>query len=226
MVFGIGTVLAAGWFATFFAFVKRLGPLGLFLLGIADSSFFFLPFGNDLLLIALVAGNRTGFGWIWYVLLGAAGSVVGALLVDVVMRKVGEEGLEYFVNKRTIDRLRKKVEEHAGYAIFIGTVMPPPFPFTAVVMMAAALQARRRTILLAVFIGRVVRFTIESLLAIRFGKAILEYLESDVVQYVVYGFVAIAVIGTIFSIRKWVRGRRQWSAGRSSGGMLPENSTT
>jgi membrane protein YqaA with SNARE-associated domain len=214
MVFAIGTVLAAGWFASFFAFVRRLGPLGLFFLGIADSSFFFLPFGNDLLLIALVASNRTGFDWVLYVLLAASGSVVGAFFVDLIMRKVGEEGLEYFVKKRTIDRLRKKVEAHAGYAVFFATLMPPPFPFTAVVMTASALQARRRTVLLAVFFGRVVRFTIEALLAIRYGETILRYLESDAIQYVMYGVAAIAIVGTIFSIRKWVRGRKQWS-GRS-----------
>jgi membrane protein YqaA with SNARE-associated domain len=215
MVSGMKTVLlAGGWFASFFAFVRRLGPLGLFLLGIADSSFFFLPFGNDLLLIALVASNREGLDWILYVLLAAAGSVVGAFLVDVVMRKVGEEGLEYFVKKRTIDRLRKRVEEHAGRAVFVATMMPPPFPFTAVVLTAAALQARRRSILLAVFFGRLVRFTIEALLAIRYGEAILGYLESDVVRYAVYAIAAIAIVGTIFSIRKWVGGRRQWSGSR------------
>jgi membrane protein YqaA with SNARE-associated domain len=216
MVFGIRTgVLAAGWFASAFEFVKRLGPLGLFLLGIADSSFFFLPFGNDLLLIALVASNRTGFDWILYVLLAAAGSVAGAFLVDAVMRKVGEEGLENFVKKQTVTRLRKRVEEHAGRAIFLATVLPPPFPFTAVVMTASALQARRRSILLAVFFGRVVRFTVEALLALRYGEAILAYLESDALRYTMYGLAVIAIAGTALSIRKWLRGRKQWSRGRA-----------
>jgi membrane protein YqaA with SNARE-associated domain len=219
MVFGgrtVGALFAAGWFASLFEAVRRLGPLGLFLVGIADSSFIFLPFGNDLLLIALVASNRTGFDWVLYVLVAAAGSVVGALLLDVVMRKVGEEGLEYFVKKRTVDKLRKRVEEHAGRAVFIATMMPPPFPFTAVVMMASALQARRRSILLAVFLGRVVRFTIEALLAIRYGKAILGYLESDVLQYVMYAVIVIALVGTTLSMRKWLSGRKQWSGRRAT----------
>jgi membrane protein YqaA with SNARE-associated domain len=212
----VAVAAAAGWLASFYQFVRRLGPFGLFFLGIADSSFFFLPFGNDLLLIALVSAEREGFTWVLYVLMAAAGSVVGALLVDILMRKVGEEGLENFVNKKTVDRLRRKVEEHAGRAIFLGTVMPPPFPFTAVVMTASALQARRQTILLAVFFGRVTRFTLEALLAIRYGEAILGYLESDVVTYCVLAFVAIALVGTAFSIRKWVRGRKQWSGRRAS----------
>jgi membrane protein YqaA with SNARE-associated domain len=212
----VAAVAAAGWVASLYQFVRRLGPYGLFILGIADSSFFFLPFGNDLLLIALVAAEREGFTWVLYVLLAAAGSLVGAFLVDLVMRKVGEEGLENFVKKRTVDRLRRKVESHAGGAVFLATVMPPPFPFTAVVMTASALQARRRTILLAVFFGRVTRFTVEALLAIRYGEAILGWIESDAVQYAVIAFAAIAIVGTAFSIRKWLRGRKSWSGSRAS----------
>jgi len=40
---------------SFFRFLIRLGLLGPLLLGIADSSFLFLPFGNDLLLVIVLA---------------------------------------------------------------------------------------------------------------------------------------------------------------------------
>jgi len=207
----------SGWMAGVFATLKRLGPIGVFLLGIADSSFLFLPFGNDLLLIALVSANRDSWIWILYVVLAAAGSVIGAFLVDVLMRKVGEEGLEYFVDERTIKRLRGKIEKHAGRAVFVATVMPPPFPFTAVVMSASALQAPRKTVLSAVFLGRLVRFTIEALLALWFGRQLLTWLDSDYVEYAMYAFLAIAVVGTALSIRKWVTGRKKWRSGRTGG---------
>src|ERR1017187_1182817 len=38
-----------------FAFFLHIGGFGLVILGVLDSSFFFLPFGNDLLLVVLVA---------------------------------------------------------------------------------------------------------------------------------------------------------------------------
>jgi membrane protein YqaA with SNARE-associated domain len=203
----------SGWLAGVFGVLKRLGPIGLFLLGIADSSFLFLPFGNDLLLIALVSANRDSWIWLLYVVAAAAGSVVGALIVDLLMRKVGEEGLEHFVNERTVSRLRKKLEKHAGRAIFVATLMPPPFPFTAVVMSASALQAPRKTILASVFFGRLVRFTIEALLALWVGQRLLSWLDSDYLDYAVYGFLAIAAVGTTLTVRKWVTGRKQWRSG-------------
>ncbi|HEX5081937.1 MAG TPA: membrane-associated protein, partial [Blastocatellia bacterium] len=80
-----------------FAFFRRMGALGLFLLGVFDSSFLIFPFGNDLLLIALVSSERHPWWWVIYTIAAALGSVVGVTLVDLVMRKAGEEGLEKFV---------------------------------------------------------------------------------------------------------------------------------
>jgi len=71
-----------------------MGVLGLFLFGVGDSSFLFLPFGNDLLLIALVSNERGPWRWVIYTLAAALGSVVGSALVDLVMRNVGKEGAE------------------------------------------------------------------------------------------------------------------------------------
>jgi len=75
-----------------------------------DSSFLVLPFGNDLLLIALVSRNRESLIWIVYVIVSAIGSVVGVFFVDLVMRKAGETGLERFVSRKRIEKLKAKLE--------------------------------------------------------------------------------------------------------------------
>jgi membrane protein YqaA with SNARE-associated domain len=211
------TVLLAGsWAYSIFTFFRKLGGFGLLLMGILDSSFLFLPFGNDLLLIALVSADRDGWSWIFYVLMSAIGSVLGVLLVDLVMRKAGEQGLEKFVKPDKVKRLKRKMEEKAGWVVFFATMIPPPFPFTAVVLTASALQCSRKKILLAVFFGRLLRFTAEAMLAIFFGRQVLKLLNSDVLEYMVYGFLAIAIVGSFFSIRKWVGGRRRPPAMRPS----------
>ena len=43
------------------AFFIQYGALGLFLLGLADDSFLFLPVGSDLLMVILVARNAAKF---------------------------------------------------------------------------------------------------------------------------------------------------------------------
>jgi membrane protein YqaA with SNARE-associated domain len=196
-----------------------MGAIGLFLLGVLDSSFLFLPFGNDLLLIALVSSNRTSAIWILYVVASALGSVLGVLIVDLIMRKTGEEGLEKFVSRKKVERLKRKMDKHAGWAVFWATLIPPPFPFTAVVMTASALQCSRKKIVLAVFFGRLLRFTIEALLALYFGRQILKFIDSDVMEYFVYGLLVIAVVGSVYSIRKWFKG------GKGSPSMRPREAT-
>lgn len=200
-------ILAGGWAHSVFRFFRRLGIFGLFLVSALDSSFLVLPFGNDLLLIGLVSSDRQGLMWIAYVLISVFGSMLGVLVLDVIMRKTGEKGLERFLKKQKIHQLRDRISDKAGLTVFMATVLPPPFPFTPVVMTASALQVSRRTLLGAVFLGRLVRFTLEAILAIYFGRKLIQYMNSKPVEYIVYGLIAIAVVGSVFSILKWV-GRR------------------
>ena len=198
-------LFATSWAYSIFRFFRRLGPFGLVLMGALDSSFLFLPFGNDLLLIALVSSDREGWAWILYVLMSAVGSVIGVLVVDLIMRKAGEEGLRRFLKPKQINRLRTKIENGAGWAVFTATLLPPPFPFTPVVMVTAALQASRNKLLIAVFFGRVLRYSVAALLAIYFGRRIIGYMDSPVVEYFIYAFIAVAVVGSTLSIIKWTR---------------------
>ena len=183
----------------------RLGVPGLFLMSALDSSFLVLPFGNDLLLIALVSSNRESFIWIAYVLVSAVGSVLGVFVVDLLMRKAGEKGLERFVKPKRLERLKKKLENKLGITVFVATILPPPFPFTPVIMTASALQCSRRKLFGAVFVGRLLRYTAESILALYFGRQVIAYFNSDVVSYVVYGLVGLAVVLSTLSLLRWLK---------------------
>jgi membrane protein YqaA with SNARE-associated domain len=170
-----------------------------------DSSFLVLPFGNDLLLIALVSANRNSLIWIAYVLVSALGSVVGVLIVDVIMRKAGEKGLERFVSAKKVETLKAKLENKSGITVFIATLIPPPFPFTPVVMTASALQSPRIKMLTAVFLGRLIRFGIEAVLALYFGRQMVAFLNSDVVTYFVYGLIGLAIVLSTLSLLRWLK---------------------
>ena len=186
-------------------FFFRLGIFGLFLLSALDSSFLVLPFGNDLLLIALVSAGRSSPRWIAYVVVSALGSLVGVFVVGVLMRKAGEKGLERFLSPRKIEKFKRKVENKAGISVFIATLLPPPFPFTPVIMTASALQCSRRTMFIAVFVGRLLRFTIEALLALYFGRKLIAFLRSDVVTYTIYGLIALGAVLSTLSVITWLR---------------------
>lgn len=191
-----------GWILRFF---MRLGLFGLFLMSALDSSFLVLPFGNDLLLIALVSSNREGLWWIACAFVSAIGSVVGVFFIDLVMRKTGEKGLERFVSQKRIEKLKAKLENKGGITVFAATLIPPPFPFTPVVMTASALQSPRGKLLAAVFFGRLVRFGLEAVLALYFGRQVIAFINSDAVTYIVYGMVGTAIVLSTLSLMKWLK---------------------
>lgn len=191
--------------ASIWRFFRRLGVFGLFLMGVLDSSFLILPFGNDLLLIAFISSDRTGPTWLVYVLVSALGSMLGVFIVDLLMRKAGEKGLEHFVSPRRIERLKNKFENKAGITLFLATLIPPPFPFTPAVMTFSALQLPRKKLLGIVFLGRLLRFGVVGVLALYFGRQLIAYINSDVLAYFVYALIAIAIAASTWSVFRWLK---------------------
>jgi membrane protein YqaA with SNARE-associated domain len=183
----------------------RLGMPGLFLMSALDSSFLVLPFGNDLLLVALVSSNRDSLIWIAYVVVSALGSVVGVFAIDLLMRKAGEKGLERFVKPKKLERLKQRIENKLGVTVLVATLLPPPFPFTPVIMTASAFQCSRPKLFGAVFVGRLVRYTAEAILALYFGRRVIAFFNSDVVAYFMYGLITAAIVLSTLSLIRWFK---------------------
>lgn len=175
-------------------------------MGVMDSSFLFLPFGNDLLVVAMAARNHDG--WPFYVISAVCGSTLGVFLLDVLARKGGEVGVQKAAGPKQFEMLKRKIGKRGGAAIVVGCLAPPPFPFTMVVAVNSALGYPRQRLLWTVAGARTVRFTILSLLAVRFGRAILQIANSDAFKWSMVGFTMICIVGSAFSIAKWVRSRR------------------
>ena len=181
----------------------HLGALGLVVLGLLDSSFLFMPIGNDLLLVALTAQNHNRLAY--YVPMAALGSVIGVLLLDLVARKRGEQGLQKMMSSKRLVYLKRKVGERAAMAVAVAALAPPPFPFTAVIAAASAFNYPRWKLLSVVGSSRILRFTVIGLLAIWQGERILSIAKSPVFETIMLAFVAICLIGSVLSIRKWLR---------------------
>jgi membrane protein YqaA with SNARE-associated domain len=180
-----------------------LGGIGLLIMGVLDSSFLFMPLGNDLLVIALTARHEARMPY--YAAMATAGSVLGVLLIDIISRKGGEKGLEGRVPEHRLEYLKQRIRRRAGWAISFAALMPPPFPFTPFIVVAAALQYPRRRLLAVVAASRLVRFSVAGALAIVFGRRILQMAESPALQYGVVALVLVSVAGSAFSIYSWIK---------------------
>lgn len=179
-------------------------------MGVLDSSFLFLPFGNDLLIVSLVARHHQGF--LIYVLSAATGSTLGALLIDLVARKAGEEGIQKVAGRKRFDYLKRKIGEKGGRALVLGCLAPPPFPFTMLVATNSALGYPRSRLLWIVWLARSLRFAILGLLALKFGGAILRMFNSTAFKWTMLVLIAICIVGSGFSIANWVRKSRRVQA--------------
>ena len=94
----------------------------------------------------------------------------------------------------------------------VAPLMPPPFPLTAVLVAAGALGAGRVRALSAISIGFAIRFSIESLLALIYGRRIIRWLESDLVQDIGLGLIVIAVVASVISVVRVATRRSSRSA--------------
>src|SRR5215475_9841567 len=172
-------------------FFWKLGGPGLLLLGILDSSFLFAPLGNDLLVIAMSAHSHSFISMLYYAFMSTVGSVLGCLLVDLLVRSAGEQGLERHLSKKRLEYLKFKIEKNAAWALALASIAPPPFPFTPVVMAAAALQYSRRKMIAVVGVARMVRFTALGLLALRYGRSIMHWINNPVLQSILIGLLVV-----------------------------------
>lgn len=183
-----------------------MGGFGLVGFGILDSSFLFLPLGNDLLLIILTARKPELF-W-YYALMATLGSLIGCAITDAVSRKIGEAGLEHMAHPDRVKRLRGKIEQHAWWVLGLASLLPPPFPFTVFLIAASGLQMPRWKVLGAVGTGRMIRFFALALLAVQYGRQILRISRRPEVEYFFIALAVISIAGSALSVYKWVRSSR------------------
>jgi membrane protein YqaA with SNARE-associated domain len=195
---------------TLFVFFLHLGAFGLLTLGVLDSSFLFLPLGNDLLLVALTVRHHSLLPI--YVAAAAGGSTLGCYVLDLTVRKRGGAGIRKILSAKRLEYVETKVEHHAAAALLIATLAPPPFPFTTVIAAVSALHYPRGKMLGVIAGGRVVRFTIVGLLAIWLGRHLMRFTRTPAFEWSMAAFIALCVIGSAISIYKWISGAGRTAA--------------
>jgi membrane protein YqaA with SNARE-associated domain len=185
------------------AFFIQYGALGLFLLGLADDSFLFLPVGSDLLMVILVARNAAKFPL--YIAGAAVGSACGVYLLDLVCRKSGEKGLTKIIKPNRLQYLKDKIEKHGLLVLIVACLAPPPFPFGAFIAAASALQFPRLRLLTIVLLARAARYALVGWAALYFGRHILRVTRTPEFLWIMGVFIAICLVGSAIEGIRWFR---------------------
>lgn len=190
-------------------FIFHLNYLGPFVMGVLDSSFLVLPFGNDLVVVGLVAQHhKVDTLWI-YILSAAIGSSCGAFILALVARKLGAERIRKLAGKKRFERLSGWIEGHGALSISAGALAPPPFPYTLVVAAAGALDYSITRIVIVNFLARAARFTLLAWLALKFGRQVIAISQSPAFRWSMVGFVILCFAATGFSLWQWFHSRHK-----------------
>lgn len=193
--------------------LHRLGGVGLVVLGLADSSLIPLPGSMDVFTILLSAHNRPW--WPYYAAMATLGAVLGGYLTYRLSEKGGEETLERKIGRERAEKVYRKFEKQGGFWVFLGSVLPPPFPIVPVLMAAGVMQYPKRKFIAALSAGRGVRFFAVAYVGHIYGQAIISWL-SQYYRPVLYGLIAAAVAGAIGALVyfKWYRPRHKQRTAR------------
>jgi len=191
---------------------------GVVALAALDSTFFFtLPLGIDAAIVIL-ASRRGVYFWLTP-LLATAGSLVGAAFTYWTGMKIGETGLTHVLSPKRLQRIQRRLK---GSAVTLAALdlMPPPFPFSLFVLGAGAVKVDRRKFFVTLTCCRLLRFGVDAILGLRYGKRALIWLQSDVVERIVAGVVLLALIVSVISL---LRFRLRHRSSHPGDGHFPEH---
>ncbi|MBV9622941.1 MAG: VTT domain-containing protein [Acidobacteria bacterium] len=129
----------------------------------------------DVVVGGYVAQNHAR--WLLYGLLAATGSAVGSLVIYGIGYAGGEELLRKRVSAARFQKLHAAFEKHPFSSLMLPAMLPPPTPFKIFALAAAVAEMSISHFLLAIFLGRTVRFLVLAVLVIEFGPEVVHRLR-------------------------------------------------
>lgn len=161
------------------------------IIGALDSSLLSLPEINDYLVVGRCYKYPSAA--FYFPLFAAAGSVIGCNLLYTIVRRGGQAVLRKRFKLQSIKRVERAYERFGFLAIGIPAILPPPLPFKIFVATAGALEYPRWKFLLTVMIARSLRYYVEGILAVYYGRRVLLFLKDN-------GLVIISIVGSLVLI--------------------------
>jgi membrane protein YqaA with SNARE-associated domain len=192
MINVLATGFLAHWISLLQNWLLRLGIWGIGVAAIIDTSS--IPLPMDLLIGGYVWADRPHF-WI-YCLLASVGSSIGGLVPFLLGRAGGELFLLKRMDRAKLEELRDRFARQEFLAVLVPSMLPPPTPWKIFVFGAGVFEMKILPFMLAVFVGRMIRWMLLSLLVIWLGPSAVEMVAHHALKAFLV-LLAVAVIGLI-----------------------------
>lgn len=191
------------FFLNFRDWLLGFGAFGLFGIALLDAALIPIPGGPDVVLMTLAHLNHALMPL--YVLAAALGSTLGCLVPYWIGRASGEAALRKFSPEKR-ERASRLIRRYDLWSMMVGAILPPPFPFKVFLISAGVFRMSVWRFLIALSLGRIVRFTLEGVAAVRYGNQAVEFFTQPRPK-VVIGVVAMIIL--IFIISALLRRRHK-----------------
>jgi membrane protein YqaA with SNARE-associated domain len=162
--------ILAKYAAFLWGLVAPLGVWAVFVIAFVDAAFMGIPM--DPLVAGFVYKYPQRF-WM-FPLLASAGSALGCIILYGVGLKGGQLFLAKRVSKERMASLHNSFERHPVWALMLPAMLPPPAPFKLFVLAAGVFRVRMGEFLIAIFAGRMVRFSLLAALTLMFGEEMVQ----------------------------------------------------
>ena len=205
--------LLARWKFLILPALAKLGFWGVGLVALIDASS--LPVPMDLILAGYVWADKGNF-WI-YCLMASAGSSIGGLVPYGLGRAGGELFLLKRVNRERFEKMRLRFERQEFLAVLVPSMLPPPTPWKAFVFAAGVFEMRVVPFLLAVFVGRMIRWMLLSFLVLKLGPSAVSVIGDAVRNHLVIFLSALVLV--FAGIGLWAVRRRKQPSDRAESGL-------
>lgn len=185
-------------------------------IGALDSSLLSLPEINDYLVVGRCFKYPSAA--FYFPLFAAIGSLIGCLILYTIMRRGGQALLRRRFKRENIERVERAYARYGFLAIAIPAILPPPMPFKIFVATAGTLEYPRWKFLVTVMIARSVRYYVEGILAVFYGRRVLLFMRDN-------GLAIISVVTSLGLVTLLIyllsgRGRAATSAGKEAKAQL------
>ena len=190
--------------AILLAALKPLGYWGIGVLALLDSSS--IPFPMDPIVAVYAWNDRRRV--VLYVLAAAIGSTIGGLVPFLLGRAGGEIFLLKRIDRVRFEQLRDRFEKQEFLALLIPSMMPPPTPWKLFVFGAGVFEMKVRDFLAAVFLGRLIRFSIVAYVTIHYGPEMVHVLTDMARRHLailMLGLGVVIMVLVVVGIRKGMK---------------------
>ena len=184
------------YLAVLLAFLKPLGFWGVGAMALLDSSSIPIPMDP---IVALYAWNDAHRFYL-YVLMASVGSAIGGLVPYFIGRAGGELFLLKRIDRAKYEQMRNRFEKQEFLALMIPSMLPPPTPWKLFVFAAGVFEMRAVNFMLSVFVGRLLRFTVVSLLTIRYGPQMVHEVAEVMHRHLLAVLVGLGVVFGVLAL--------------------------